>query len=224
MRLGIPPDRIHGYYDVVDNEYFATGTALLRSSARPATYALPEKYFLFVGRLAPEKNIETLIEAYSLYHANGGEWHLLVVGDGPLRSKLGDTQTTGTSSAMIHFAGFRNGDELLPYYAFAGCFILPSLKEAWGLVVNEAMAARLPVLVSQNCGCSDDLVKNGVNGFVFNPRDPVQLASLMHDITSFSESMRCVLGKRSWEFVSKYSPQAFASEVRRIVDAEVSKT
>jgi glycosyltransferase involved in cell wall biosynthesis len=89
----------------------------------------------------------------------------------------------------VLFPGFRKGKELGTYYGLASCFILPSLQEQWGLVVNEAMAAGLPVLVSQTSGCAPDLVQEGVNGFTFDPTNPMQLAELMEKIAQSGDSL-----------------------------------
>ena len=75
--------------------------------------------------------------------------------------------------------GFKQYPELPLYYGLAGAFVLPSLTEPWGLVVNEAMAAGLPVVVSDRCGCASDLVRPGENGFAFDPCDIEQLAALL---------------------------------------------
>ena len=75
--------------------------------------------------------------------------------------------------------GFKQYDELPIYYGLAGAFIHASTTEQWGLVVNEAMAAGLPVIVSERCGCAPDLVENGRNGFTFDPYDVDALTHLM---------------------------------------------
>ena len=218
--LGIPSSRTFRYYDVVDNEYFAAGTAALRRTQDAEKYRLPRNYFLFVGRLAPEKNVVTLIDAFAHYRSGGGDWELVLVGEGTLRKELTSAAQQSGQAATVHFAGFQNGDELLPYYAFAGCLILPSTREPWGLVVNEAMTSGLPVLVSRNCGCSEDLVVEGENGFAFDPHDRGQLAALMAEMASSGCGARALLGMRSRQIIAEYSPGAFASEVRRLLQLE----
>src|SRR5206468_3929765 len=118
-----------------------------------------------------EKNLSRLIRAYHLYREQDTvePWDLVLVGGGPeeisLRRQVNESALKG-----VWFAGTRQIDDLPIYYALAKCFVLPSVSEPWGLVVNEAMASGLPVLVSDRCG-SAELVQNGNNGFVFDPLD-----------------------------------------------------
>jgi glycosyltransferase involved in cell wall biosynthesis len=102
---------------------------------------------------------------------------------------------------------------LIPYYAFAGCFVLPSTREPWGLVVNEAMAAGLPVIVSNRCGCAEDLVHTGQNGYLFDAGADGALESRMNAITNLPASDLARMGLRSQEIISNYSPDRWALEV-----------
>ena len=82
--------------------------------------------------------------------------------------------------------GFKQYHDLPAYYGLAGAFVHTSTVEQWGLVVNEAMAAGLPVLVSRNCGCAADLVQDGVNGFAFDPLDGDRMAALLTKVAGLS--------------------------------------
>ena len=117
------------------------------------------------------------------------------------------------------FAGLKSSRELLPFYAHAGCFVLPSTREPWGLVVNEAMAAGLPVLVSDRCGCAPDLVDQGRNGFCFDPLDVNVLTDLLHRMERMPETQRMAMGRASEEIVSRYSPEGFGASITRIVQS-----
>ena len=215
--LGFPAARIAHSYDVVDNTFFGERAGKLRESGSPERFGLPAKYFLYVGRLAPEKNIGCLIEAYAYYRRSGGTWQLVLAGEGPSRPAL-ETQARECGFAdTIGFAGLKSTDELAPYYAFAGAFVLPSITEPWGLVVNEAMASGLPVIVSDQCGCAEDLVAEGENGLLFDPHDSSELAGCLIRMANLSESERRAAASRSQETISNYSLESWASEVARAV-------
>src|SRR5206468_501416 len=93
--------------------------------------------------------------------AGPGAWSLVVLGDGVLRGDLEQLRTELNLGDHVLFPGFKQYDELPAYYGLATAFIHASMVEPWGLVVNEAMAAGLPVLVSARCGCAWDLVEEG---------------------------------------------------------------
>jgi glycosyltransferase involved in cell wall biosynthesis len=118
----------------------------------------------------------------------------------------------------VKFAGLKTSSETTPYYAFAKCFILPSTREPWGLVVNEAMASGLPVLVSERCGCAEDLVDPRRNGFLFNPTQDGDLTGRMMYMSTLDQSALDAMGRRSREIIAVYSPEQWASEVARIVE------
>ena len=201
-------------YDVVDNDFFSHRVEQARSSGRPA--ALADPYFLYVGRMAPEKNLDALLEVFAEYRKIGGAWSLVLVGDGPLGVELREKSARLGCTHTVRFAGLKSAAELALYYAHAGCLVLPSTREPWGLVVNEAMAAGLPVIVSSRCGCADDLVEEGANGFLVNPEDTNAMAGLLGRVSAMPASKLDAMGKRSREIIGNYSPEKFASEVQRI--------
>lgn len=217
-QLGFPADRIAGCYDVVDNAFFRNGAEELRSR----TKAAPEPYFLYVGRFAEEKNVSGLLQSWFLYRENGGTWPLMLVGDGPEAVSLKTLAAKSRYGGQVLFPGLKSSRELLPYYAFAGCFVLPSTREPWGLVVNEAMAAGLPAIVSDRCGCAADLVSPGQNGYVF---DPVQkdaeskLAGLLTRIAALTVQQRLEMGMASAEILRGFSPERFGLAVASIAAA-----
>jgi glycosyltransferase involved in cell wall biosynthesis len=117
--------------------------------------------------------------------------------------------------------GFKQYEELPAYYAHAGAFIHASTTEQWGLVVNEAMASGLPVLVSNRCGCAADLVKEGENGWTFDPTDEEKMVELMLKISE-DETLRKEMGLRSREIIEEWGPDRFASEVSAAVEAALA--
>ena len=223
-QLGFPAERIAFGYDVVDNRFFGEQTALIRKEHAASKSGRPnEPYFLYVGRLAPEKNVDGLVKAYFSYRQQGGDWPLVLVGDGPSAPAL-RALAAESPEAPIVFAGHKGSAELPPYYAFAGSFVLPSTREPWGLVVNEAMAAGLPIVVSNRCGCAEDLVRTGHNGFTFDPSDLAGFVDALTRVSTLNDSDRAAMGRNSQLLVQEFSPERWASEVVRIAELDTQST
>ncbi|MBB6143674.1 glycosyltransferase involved in cell wall biosynthesis [Silvibacterium bohemicum] len=216
--LGIQANRILNFYDVVDNDELRNRSMGLRRSSSGAGHNLPKKYFLYVGRLAPEKNVTGLLNAWLNYRASGGQWSLVLAGDGPEASSLKSLASQSCFAADVIFAGHRNQSALSPFFSFAKCFVLPSVREPWGLVVNEAMAVGLPLIVSNRCGCAEDLVEKGRNGLLFDPEDNEQLAACLHEIEETSPPELTRMGERSLEIIARFSPENFGNEIVNIAN------
>jgi glycosyltransferase involved in cell wall biosynthesis len=211
-QLGMAEEQISQGYDVVDNQHFADGAedARRRADATRQALDLPEDYFLTSCRFVEKKNLQRLLRAYALYRGHTEvPWDLVLLGDGPLRGNLSEQAEAHGISNHVHFPGFKQYDELPPYYGLANGFVLASTTEQWGLVVNEAMAAGLPVLVSERCGCASDLVREGKNGFTFDPYDPVEIARLMGRMAG-KRCDRSAMGARSQAIISQWTPERFA--------------
>jgi glycosyltransferase involved in cell wall biosynthesis len=211
--LGFPEHRIFLGYDVVDNEHFRAGADLARRQAaqiRP-WLSLPERYFLAVARFVEKKNLFRLFESYAWYRRMIGRdaWKLVLLGDGELRSDLeAHRARLGLGSAIL-MPGFKQYDELPFYYGLASAFIHASAVEQWGLVVNEAMAAGLPVLVSERCGCAPDLVRDGFNGFWLDPHDIDVMAKSMCRM-AHSDVDRRAMGRASQEIIAEWGLERFS--------------
>jgi 1,2-diacylglycerol 3-alpha-glucosyltransferase len=214
-QLGMPGDRIFLGYDAIDNRHFAIGAAAARQDAERLRrqYALPERYFLASARFVEKKNLLMLLEAYASYrfrqNAAGTEpWSLVLLGDGPLAPAIRERVHSLELGGSVLLPGFQQYPELPIFYGLAGAFVHASTTEQWGLVVNEAMAAGLPILVSQTCGCAGELVHPGENGFVFDPNSSGQLTDLMESVAS-SSCDRAAMGAVSTRIVGDFGPERF---------------
>lgn len=215
QQLGMPEDSIYQGYDVVHNSHFVSKSgAIVSNPQQEERLNLPERYFLTCCRFIEEKNLPMLLRAYAGYRDRIGSspWPLVIVGDGPQRDVLvAEVQRLGLE-AHVYFPGFKQYEELPAYYGHADAFILPSKYEQWGLVVNEAMAAGLPVLVSEACGCAPDLVVEGENGWTFSPDDPDALAQLMSRMSG-ADLDREAMGRASRNRIQEWSPETFAQNM-----------
>ena len=168
-----------------------------------AELGIPEEslVILFCGRLSREKNLFHLIEAYHRLDHEGK--HLILVGDGDLKHSLGDyVDEIGAES--VRFFGFQSRDEIPKYYTISDLLVLPSVRETWGIVVNEAMCFGLPVIVSNQVGAGVDLIANGRNGYRVPP-DGEDLFVTIQQIADLSEKERLLMGKRSIDIMKEWS-------------------
>jgi len=132
--------------------------------------------FLYVGRMEPHKGLQELLGAFARLPADGVPAALLLVGDGSMRDMLGRAVA---ADPRIRWPGRLTGTALLDAYVAADMFVLASRFEPWGLVVNEAMAAGLPVIATERVGCVDDLVLEGETGLMVPAESPAELAAAM---------------------------------------------
>jgi 1,2-diacylglycerol 3-alpha-glucosyltransferase len=216
LKLGFPADRIAHFYDVVGNDRIYESTKALRNRSSADHHKLPKRYFLFVGRLAEEKNVKGLLQAWLNYREQGGTWSMVLAGDGPERGACEALLGDSPYREDAHLLGHKSSRELIPIFAFARCFVLPSTREPWGLVVNEAMAAALPIIVSTRCGCAEDLVVHEGNGYLFDPADQEALVKcfLRTELLPTAELQR--RGELSASRIANYTPQNFGQEIARI--------
>lgn len=172
---------------------------------------LPARFFLTVSRLVPKKNVSGLIRAYANYVKQvESPWSLVIVGDGEQAAALREEVRRMGLNHLITFLGYLQADALAQLYPLASAFVLASAYyEQWGLVVNEAMAAGLPVLVSNICGCVPDLIVEGVTGFSFNARNENELASLLCKVAHGNLNL-VEMGRHAQEHIANYSPENFA--------------
>jgi glycosyltransferase involved in cell wall biosynthesis len=204
--------------NAVDNDLFASAAAVARENAatRRPELGLPERYFLFVGRLVPEKGVFDLLSAYAKLSPNvRRQIGLVFVGDGVSRRQLED-QAASISPGIIKSAGFAQREQLAAYYALAQALVLPTYTDPWGLVVNEAMACGLPVIVSRVAGCAADLVKEDWNGLLIPPGDVQSLTAALESLAT-RQDLQTMMGVNSVQHIAHYSPEAWSLGIARAI-------
>jgi glycosyltransferase involved in cell wall biosynthesis len=229
-KLGMPEFRVFEGYDAVDNQHFELGADAARQNAATlrAQMALPERYLLACCRFEAKKNLARLLQAYSVYRLRAGAeaWALVLAGDGVERAALEALTRSLDIEEAVRFIGARSYDELPAIYGLASAFVHASTTEQWGLVVNEAAAAGLPLLVSDRCGCSPELVRQGVTGLLFDPYDVQAISAAMMSIAS-ADTDQNKMGEAARLTAREWSPQRFASglakAVRTALDAPVPR-
>lgn len=213
LALGLSAGQVFLGYDAVDNEFWSSQASVVRAEAPRwrSALQLPQKYFLTACRLIPKKNVAGLLRAYAIYtRRSTAKWPLVIAGDGRLRDDLEQLAEQLDVKEQVRFVGYLTADAMAPMYALASVFILASSEsEQWGLVVNEAMAAGTPVLVSNACGCAPDLVIDGHTGYTFNPQDEAVLAELLVECERGRVDLPA-MGRAAQVHVDRFSPLIFA--------------
>lgn len=188
LARGIEPSRLVAAPYCIDHEGFARAAADLR----PARASLRHRWnvpddavcLLFCGKLIPKKRpLDLVAAAPQAVLPRGRRIHLLFVGEGRLRNEL-EARLQSPDAPGATLAGFLNQSEIPAALVAADCLVLPSDHgETWGLVVNEALAAGLPSIVSDRCGCAEDLVLPQGPAQVFPCGDISALAQAIEQVT-----------------------------------------
>lgn len=213
-KLGADPQQITTAPNAVDNDFFASGARLARAdqASLRKQLQLPARYFLFVGRLVLEKGVFELLEAYVRLEASiRSEVGLVFAGDGPARLEL-EQRAAEVRPGSVMFPGFVQRQELPAYYALAEALVLPTYSDPWGLVVNEAMACGLAVVVTSVAGCAADLVEHGNTGIVVASPESGELSQAMRRLALQPELTRG-MGANGEKRIQNFSPRSWAAGV-----------
>ena len=211
--FGIPENRIYVAPNAVDVERFASAAEdARRDPDRRACLGLPQRYLLYVGRLVQAKGVFDLLGAYAkLPEGTRREVGLVYAGDGEERTEL-LRRSCQIDPGQVVFSGFLQRDELAAFYTWAEALVLPTHSDPWGLVVNEAMACGLPVIVTGVAGCAADMVRDGENGYVVGAKEPEALSQAIQKLLDAPE-LRRQMGHLSLARNTLFTPQAWANGV-----------
>lgn len=198
--FGMPPDRVRiGMYGA-DPALFHGGAPL---HERP-------KVFLYVGQIIPRKNVLGLVEAFLGFAEKTPGWTLQIIGSGEQKSLI------PRHHPRILVKDFVQPEELAKYYRAARFLVLPSLAEAWGLVVHEASLCGCGLILSNAIGSGDDLA--AANAIRHKPGSVVDLERALIQAATFEESRLREMERISRNLASQFGPDRFAREVRRLAD------
>jgi glycosyltransferase involved in cell wall biosynthesis len=210
--MGIPAERIHTAPNAVDIRRFAALARSVRDREEQsrAELGLPLRYFLYAGRIVPEKGVFHLLQAYTeLAPDVRSRVGLVFVGEGAAKSELMNASARVRPGTVV-FPGFAQRDQLAAIYALAEALIFPTLSDPWGLVVNEAMACGLPIIATDVAGCTADLVQDGENGYVVPAANAGKLAEAMANFGR-DPQLAARMGERSARLIEGFSPESCAA-------------
>lgn len=223
---GVPARKIFVLPYAVDNEFFAkraAEAAPVRDRLRASLGLEPRRpVILFASKFQARKRPLDLLRAYEQLLARGSMRappYLLFVGDGELRAAV-EAEAASKQLTGVRFLGFRNQTELPALFDLCDVFVLPSVNEPFGLVVNEVMAAGRAVVATDEVGCAPDLVKPGVNGQTFSAGDVAGLADALERVL-VPPSRAQAMGNASRDIIGRWSFAEDIKELRRAL-AELS--
>lgn len=212
-KLGFDNSSIFEGCNGVDNAHFAQ---LNRQ------YQLKSNRILTVARFSPEKNLLAAGRAFLRFISNVPDcqrWRWLIVGYGPEEDVM--RALAAQSKGYIQLLGAKSYQDLPAAYAAADLYWQPSLRDTWGLSVNEAMASGLPVLISQRCGCHEDLVTDKV-GWTFNPLDEADMVRAL-TIAADARQQWPTMGQAAVEHIKKWGLQQFSDGLNNAVQHALAK-
>jgi glycosyltransferase involved in cell wall biosynthesis len=207
--FGVQDEKLYWAPYGVDNDWFSLPDAERVAARARIRHRLgvgaATILFASSAKLIPRKRPLDLVDAIAVLRRTGVDARAMFLGDGEERAAIQERAARVGIANATTIVGFVNQRELPEWYAAADCLVLPSdSRETWGLVVNEAMAAGLPVVVSDAAGCSVDLVRDGENGFTYPCGDVEALAERLHRIASMGDRGRGEFGERSREIVKGF--------------------
>ncbi len=220
--LGIPEHKIFMVPYTVDNARFAEAAreAFPEREALLRQYGLPidRPVVLYASKFMRRKHPDDVVAAVGELHRLGVQVSLLMVGTGEMDAELRQRVSQLGLNGYVAFTGFVNQAELPKVYAASDVFVLPSEDEPWGLIVNEVLCAGLPVVVSEEVGCVQDLVKDGVNGFHMRAGDVTSLVQALEKLLT-SDSLRREMGSAGKTLIQQWSYEECRVGMRRALDS-----
>jgi glycosyltransferase involved in cell wall biosynthesis len=220
-QLGVPAERVVVAPNAVDRGIFGGRVERARGDrdVLRARLGVRGTCVLSVGRLDPEKGVDIAVRAVA---ALPDEVEFIVAGTGPEESHL-RALADRLAPGRVRFLGFVERDKLVEWYAASDVFVLPSRSEQWGMALNEAATAGLPLVASDAAGAAYDLLEDGLNGFRVAAGDVWAMRDALTRLAG-DEALRRSAGHRSRELAARFTPEAWAEAVAGLAAREVSTT
>jgi glycosyltransferase involved in cell wall biosynthesis len=219
LRAGLKDSELILAPHAIDNDFFQLHADEHEAEAKQWRQTLKigqdSLVFLFAGKMERKKAPLLLLEAFKAAQFPEST-HLIFAGSGELDGAL----MAAAKSSNIHFIGFQNQKRMPVVYRLGDVFILPSAgpAETWGLAINEAMACGRPVIASSKCGGAVDLIRDGLNGYIFesgNKKD------LQHKLSLFQKNKAEIrkMGNQAFLHIRNFSLLRIAEAVEQTVSS-----
>jgi glycosyltransferase involved in cell wall biosynthesis len=222
--LGVDPAKIFVAYYTMDLEHFSRGSQVGAEQKKILKDKLgidDKKVILYVGQFIERKGVNYLLSAFKSLQKEVSGVSLLLVGYGPQKDFL-LKRIKKEKIEDVFFHDYVEVSELPKMYAIADVFVLPSFEEAWGVVVNEAMAAGLPIITTRKVGASADLVFNSRNGFVVPERNSQALEKALKRLFS-SPLLRSKMSRESRKIIKNFTPENTGKNFLRAIKYSMKK-
>jgi glycosyltransferase involved in cell wall biosynthesis len=221
VSLGADPDRTGLAWNTVDLDFFARRSALYpveRKALRDRLDLRTSDVVLYCGNLLALKGLDDLLAGFAQCLRRHRGLTLVLAGSGREQRRFEALAKRLGISENVRFTGYVPREELPAWYGLADLLVLPSRSEVWGLVINEALACGVPVAASSAAGATADLVRDGVNGYVFPPRDPDAIAAALSRHFDLPPGERAAMRERARVSVAPFTiartADAFVEAVR----------
>ncbi|AFY43909.1 glycosyltransferase family 4 protein [Nostoc sp. PCC 7107] len=221
QHLGANKNSIWIAPNAVDHNFFVSETERYRQNQELLKHKLGMQglVILCVSRLIDEKGIPELLEAFAQL-SQDKPVNLVIAGDGPQAQQYYLYCQENRLSNVV-FTGFQPQSTLVQYYAIADIFVFPTRSDTWGLVLNEAMTASLPIICSATAGAVEDLVEDQANGFIVPVKDAARLSQALQCLIA-DEALRKKMGVRSHQIISNYTPEKMAQGLKQAIQQATS--
>lgn len=206
--LGVPAKKIFEVPYTVDNDRIMAAARLSaaeRLAVRQRFGLRPDRpVVLYASKFMARKHPDDVIRAIAHLRDAGIRASLLLIGSGEMEVALRTLVEENNLQDVVVFGGFVNQSELPAVYAASDIFVLPSENEPWGLIVNEAMCAGIPVVVADEVGCVPDLMRDGENGLLMKAGDVASLTVALRQLLA-GEAGRLAMGQKSLEIIGDWN-------------------
>jgi glycosyltransferase involved in cell wall biosynthesis len=224
LKLGSIPEKIFVGYSTVDVDLFKTKSKFFKKERKAIRKKLgikTSRVVLYVGQFIERKGLIHLLKAFEELVKTYKDVSLLLVGYGPLKEKLIDYVEVNDLHNVI-FKSHIEVQKMPQVYSASDLFVLPSIEETWGLVINEAMACGLPIITTEKVGSSIDLVKNNYNGSVVSEGDYLSLYQGILKIITDTKTIN-TMSKNSGELILNFTPKIAARSFVKAVKYALEK-
>lgn len=212
--LGVPNKKLFiANYTVDVDRFYKTCKRLSKKRNKKVLGFKQEKLIIFSGKYIKRKGIIYLLQAFKNLSKKYKNLGLVLIGDGPEKVKYQKFVHQNKIKSKVYLTGFINQKELPKYYKVGDVFVLPSIEENYGLVINEAMACGLPIITTKNVGAAYDLVKNGQNGFVVKSANSLELQKALEKVLAGPG----IYAKKSTKIINHWTYQETIKGILRAV-------